>query len=86
MARAAAVTVLLAALAWNAHAQFDNPPSPAQPDNPIDKAAANPARDNGAAKILQGRPLRLLGQRPLREGDAQSGVAQTRSLSSIRES
>ena len=68
-----------AVLSWSAHAQFDNAASPVDPDNPIDQATANPVRDHGASKILQG-PLRLLDRRPLPETDAEAGVLQTRDL------
>ena len=38
--------ILLAATSGFAYAQFDNTPAPAQPDNPIDQATANPVRDH----------------------------------------
>lgn len=69
------------AFAWPAYAQFDNSPSPAEPDNPIDQATANPTRDQGASKILEG-PLRALARDPLPDTDAEAGLLQSRSLSS----
>src|SRR5215470_19015334 len=75
------LAALLAAASELAHAQFDNTPAPAQPDNPLDQATENPIRDYGATKILQG-PLRSLERQPLPETDAEAGVLQTRSLSS----
>jgi len=70
-----------AALSFSTHAQFDNAPSPSQPNNPIDEATFNPAQDHGASKILQG-PLRALVRRPIPEGDAELGVLQTDTLKS----
>ncbi len=71
--------ILFAATSGFAYAQFDNTPAPAQPDNPIDQATANPVRDHGASKVLQG-PLRSLARRPLPETDTEAGVLQTQNL------
>ena len=73
--------LLAAAMSYSAHAQFDNTPSPVQPNNPIDEATANPVWDHGASKILQG-PLRALVCRPIPKGDAELSVFQTESAKS----
>jgi hypothetical protein len=75
---AAAALAMASALA---HAQFANAPAPAQPDNPIDQATANPIRDYGAPKVLEG-PLRAQARRPLPETDVEAGVLQTQNLDS----
>jgi hypothetical protein len=72
---------VLAGTAGVAHAQFDNTPAPAQPNNPIDQATENPIREYGAPKVLQG-PLRSLARQPLPETDAEPGVLQTQNLNS----
>ena len=77
----ATIAIAMTTASFSAHAQFDNAPSPAQPNNPIDEATANPVFEHGASKILQG-PLRALMRRPIPEGDAESGVFQTESLKS----
>jgi len=77
----AAVAWFAVSMSGQAPAQFDNSPSPSQPDNPIDAATANPVWDHGASKILQG-PLRALARRPIPEGDAELGIFQTDSLGS----
>jgi hypothetical protein len=40
-----------ASMALSVHAQFDNAPSPSQPNNPIDEAAEIPVQDHGDARF-----------------------------------
>src|SRR4030095_7493991 len=77
----ATLAIAITTASFSARAQFDNSPSTAQPNNPIDEATSNPAQDHGASKILQG-PLRALFRRPIPEGDTELGVFQTESAKS----
>ncbi len=72
----ATLAIAITIASFSVHAQFDNTPSPSQPNNPIDEATANAVSEYGASKILQG-PLRALVRRPIPEGDAELGVLQT---------
>ena len=77
----ATLAIAMTTASFSAHAQFDNAPSPSQPNNPIDEATTNAASEHGASKILQG-PLRALVRRPIPDGDAELGVFQTDTLKS----
>ena len=64
-----------------AHAQFENTPSPAQPDNVYDRATVDPRRDSATVKILEGSTYAQK-RAPVPDTDTGAGALQTGELKS----
>jgi Alginate export len=73
--------VFAAGVAVQAHAQFENAPSPAQPDNAFDRAVANLKRDSTAGRLLEGNAYAQR-RAPIADTDTDAGTTQTGDLSS----
>ncbi len=76
-----AIAAIALALAVPVLGQFDNSPSPTAPDNPYDRAVANPIRDHAAPRVLQGA-RRAQDRDPIPAGDTEPGALQTGELAS----
>jgi hypothetical protein len=78
LARAA---IVAAVLVGSAQAQFENAPSPAQPDNAFDRATSDPRRDSATIKLLEGSTYAQQ-REPIPAADTELGALQTGSLNS----
>ena len=63
-----------------AHAQFENAPSPSEPENEFDQAVANPIREHEAPRTLQGAK-RAADRDPAAAAGVPAGVLQAGNLS-----
>src|SRR5450631_1222397 len=70
-----------ALVAGSAHAQFENTPSLAQPDNAFDRATVDPRRNSATAKILEGSTYAQK-REPIPDADTEPGALQTGDLKS----